>query len=104
MLRRFMVLTAVLASVFAAGTTLAAAQTPPGQNAGQVPDARAEHQHVVDFWTPDRRAAAVPADITRPTPNAGKPGGSGGGGAGGGGTGAVVTGATWTGGGAVARS
>jgi hypothetical protein len=99
MLQRLTVLACTLACVFAAGSTLAGAQTPPGRDAGQSLDARAEHRRVVDFWTPERRAAAVPADITRATPNKGRPGGGGGGG----GTGAV-TGATWTGGGDVART
>src|SRR5262245_15288965 len=55
----------------------------------------AEHRRIVEFWTHERRATAIPRDLSRPAPNA-RPGGGGGGGAG------TVTGATWTGGGSVA--
>jgi hypothetical protein len=57
----------------------------------------AEHQRIMEYWTPARRAAAQPRDIVLPLgtrPHAGKPGG--------GSTG--VTGATWTGGGAVSKT
>jgi V8-like Glu-specific endopeptidase len=96
MMRRFAAAMAVLGFVVGAGVASAGAQTQPGRGAGQSVDARAEHQRIVDFWTPARRAAAVPADLARPTPARGKPGGGGGGGTG------TVTGATWTQGGSVA--
>jgi hypothetical protein len=85
-----------------AGAVSAGAQTPPAPRSAQSLDARAEHQRIVDFWTPERRAAAIPLEITRPTPARGKPGGGGGGG--GGGTPETVLGATWSGGGAVAKT
>jgi hypothetical protein len=67
--------------------------------------ARAEHQRIVDFWTPERIAQAVPRDFVidgrgwkaKPE-NPGKPGGGGGGGGGDN----TVTGASWNGGGEVA--
>lgn len=71
------------------GATAAGAAPPPA-----AADAAAEHRRIVAYWTPERRAAAVPRDLVL-TPN-GKPAKPGGGG----GTG-VVTGATWTGGGSV---
>lgn len=63
--------------------------------------AKAEHDRIVDYWTPARMASAVPRDFVKSgngfQPKA-RPGG------GGGGSGAV-TGASWTGGGAIlARS
>lgn len=71
----------------------------------QSDQARSEHQRIVDFWTPERIAQAVPRDFVldganwkaKPD-NPGKPGGGGGGGGGG----STVTGASWNGGGAVA--
>lgn len=67
--------------------------------------ARAEHERILRFWTPERMAAAKPRDFTRsgagfvPANNGkGKPGG------GGGGDSSTVTGASWTKGGAVADS
>ncbi|QGF23289.1 trypsin-like serine peptidase [Raineyella fluvialis] len=41
------------------GSTGRAAAAPPS------PDARSEHQRIVDFWTPDRIAQAVPRDFVR---------------------------------------
>ncbi len=94
----------------AAMTLVAAAALPPASASGR-PDSpqpalsasQRAHDEIVDFWTPDRRASAVPADVTRPDPRKGKPPGSpgGGGGSGGGdsGTSGVVTGERWTAGG-----
>lgn len=74
-------------------------------------DKRAEHQRVIDYWSAERIASAIPREMVRPggpiAPQAkppGTPGGGGGngGGRGGGGDGTVtVTGAHWTKGGAV---
>ncbi|MCH7669462.1 MAG: hypothetical protein IIC71_09760, partial [Acidobacteria bacterium] len=86
---------------------------PEGQNA---PEARSEHQRIIDFWTVDKVRQAVPRDFVfdrasgRFIPaarggNPGKPGGGGGGGGGGGDDGdTTVTGAPWLGGGAVVES
>lgn len=68
--------------------------------------ARSEHQRIIDFWTPERVAQAVPRDIVfnvatgRFEPAHHSPGHSGGPGGNGGGDG--VTGASWDGGGTVA--
>jgi hypothetical protein len=80
--------------------------------AGNSDAARAEHQRVVDFWTPERVAQAVPRDFVRDpvtgrfSPAKKPPGtpGGGGGGGGGGETTSVVTGASWNGGGQVDAS
>jgi hypothetical protein len=84
---------------------LAMAMTMLGTGAfaasNQGDQARAEHQRIVDFWTPERIAQAVPRDFVldgrgwRAKPeNPGKPGGGGGD--------STVTGASWNGGGEVA--
>ena len=71
------------ASVLAASTVTAlvstASASPPSGHG-----ARSEHQRIVDYWTPQRRANAIPRDVVLPL--RGKPGGGDG----------VVTGATWT--------
>jgi V8-like Glu-specific endopeptidase len=93
-------------------TTLALANpaeaAPPADNPG------AEHRRIVEYWTPERVAAAQPADRVvdtkgRTAPAArggggtkGKPGG--GGDSGGGGTTTSVLGASWTGGGEVLKT
>jgi len=66
--------------------------------------ARAEHERILAYWTPERMASAIPRDFVRspggdfqPRPKPDNPGGGGGGGGGGG----NVTGASWNGGGAV---
>jgi hypothetical protein len=95
--RRTPVLLAMLgvlavSSVFVAAGSSAAA-----------PGAKPDRATVVAYWTPERIAHAVPRDVAPkglPTPQAGKPPGTGGGGGGGGG-GTGVTGAAWTGGGKV---
>ncbi len=77
--------------------------------AGNSDQARADHQRIVDFWTPERVAQAVPRDFVldpatgRVVPTPGKPGGTPGGGNGGGGGGdsTVVSGASWNGGGEI---
>lgn len=89
---------------------------------GRSDAARAEHQRIIDFWTPERVAQAVPRDFVfdpgtgRFLPSAkpegspgGKPGGGGGGDGGGGDGGGdggvtVVTGDPWTADTAVAGS
>jgi hypothetical protein len=70
--------------------------------------ARSEHERIVEFWTPERVAKAVPRDFVldpgsgRVVPAKGKPSGTPGGGNGGGGTdSAVVSGDSWNGGGAI---
>ena len=71
--------------------------------------ARAEHQRIVDFWTPERVAQAVPRDFVfdpgtgRFSPSKGKPPGTpgGGGGGGGGDESTVVTGSSWNQGGEI---
>lgn len=69
----------------------------------QADRSRAEHQRIVDFWTPERVAKAIPRDFIRDgsgwrakPDNPGKPGGGGGDGS--------VTGQSWTGGGKVANT
>ena len=84
---------------------------PEGQNA---PEARSEHQRIIDFWTVDKVRQAVPRDFVfdqalgRFVPAArggtkGKPGG-GGGKPGGGSDDTAITGAHWTGDGVVLES
>ncbi len=69
---------------------------------GRAEAPRAEHQRILNFWTPERMAAAEPRDFVRtptgfkPAAKPEKPPGGGGGG-----SGSVVTGAKWTKGGAV---
>jgi hypothetical protein len=85
-------------------------------NGGNSDAARAEHQRIVEFWTPERVAQAVPRDFVfdpgtgrfGPAAKPDNPGGgngNGGGGGGGGGGGddgtSVVTGASWKAGGEV---
>jgi hypothetical protein len=69
--------------------------------------AAAEHQRIIDFWTPERVAQAVPRDFVRLadgtfSPAKGGPGGSAG--KPGGGTSSGITGAHWTAGGMVAKA
>ena len=84
---------------------------------GRSADARSEHQRVLEFWTHERVAQAVPRDIVfdpvtnryfvaKPdNPGNGNGGGKGGGNGGGKGKPAAdVTGASWDGGGAVVES
>ena len=95
---RALVAFAIIASTMAAGS--AAKPVDPGS-------AAAEHQRIVDFWTNERVAKAIPRDFVKTGPgqyapaakpdNPGKPGGGGGGGGDG-----SVTGASWNGGGLVA--
>jgi hypothetical protein len=79
---------------------LALAAVPAGAAPGASAEARAEHQRIIDFWTPARMKTAIPRAAERPlpprAPNAKpeKPGG---------GT-ATVTGASWTKGGTVRTS
>ena len=77
-----------------------ASAAPRGQGAE-----RSSHDRIEAYWTPTRRAHAIPRDVVLPSTRAkgGKPGKPGGGG-GGGGIGGVVTGATWTGGGSVVKT
>ena len=80
----------VMASVLLLRTDVQAA--PP------VDPARAEHERIVRYWTPDRADRARPRDLDRAPAQQARPGGGGGGG---GGTSTAVTGAAWTGGGLV---
>lgn len=74
--------------------------------AGNGDDARAEHQRIIEFWTPERVAQAVPRHFVLDpgtghfSPSKGKPPGTPGGG-GGGGDSSVVTGASWKQGGEI---
>ena len=81
---------------------------------GHSADARSEHQRVIDFWTHERVAQAIPRDfifdpatgrfdpVAKPdNPGNGNDGGNGGGPGGGGEDSSVVTGASWNGGGDV---
>jgi hypothetical protein len=70
---------------------VASAEASPGRPTATRGD---EHRRIVEFWTAERRASAIPRELVRPAPNA-RPGGGGGGGSG------TVTGATWTLGGSV---
>ena len=80
-----------------------------GAGNGNDAAARAEHQRIIDFWTPERVARAVPRDFIfdpgggRYVPAHHRPGHPGGPGGGpGDGDSTVVTGDSWTGGGEVA--
>ena len=81
-------------------------------NAGNGDAARAEHQRIIEFWTPERVAQAVPRDFVfdpgtgRFSPTKGKPDGTPGGGGGNGGGGGeedstLVSGASWNAGGQI---
>ena len=87
--------------------------TAAGNGSGDA--ARTEHQRIIDFWTPERVAQAVPRDFVFDSDNGRfkptRPGNGGGGGKpdkpGGGGSGdesSVVTGASWNSGGAITGS
>jgi hypothetical protein len=68
-------------------------------------EAKAEHARILEYWTPERMAHAIPRDFVKTDHGfvpAGKGGKPGGGGDSGGGTGAV-TGASWSEGGAVVK-
>ncbi len=99
--RHLVLITAGLMTVaLAAGGAAAAAPAKAGAE-------RSAHDRIAAYWTPARRAHAIPRDVVLPSTRAkggkpGKPGGGGGGG--GGGTSGVVTGATWTGGGSVVKT
>lgn len=90
-------LAALVAFVLAALPALAApalAAPPAGADA-----ARARHEAIIRYWTPERMRSAIPRDFVRDPqtgafrPAAKPPGGPGGGGGGGGG--GNVTGASW---------
>ena len=94
MTRKLTIIVAALAMLMTILGTGAFAASNQGDQA------RAEHQRIVDFWTPERIAQAVPRDFVidgrgwRAKPdNPGKPGGGGGN--------STVTGASWKGGGDV---
>ncbi len=82
-----------------------------GNGSGTGDEARAEHQRIIEFWTPERVAQAVPRHFVfdpgtgRFSPSKGKPagtpGGGGGGGGGGGDESTVVTGSSWKKGGEI---
>lgn len=90
------------ASLLAASAALAwggsaVAASSPGDDRGEKSgvSASSEHQRIVDYWTPARRASAIPRDMVRPDSRAkGDRPGQGGGGSGG--SGSVVTGSTWS--------
>lgn len=97
---KLMLLMMIAVSTVATMTTAAAAVSPPDL------DRRAEHQRIVEFWTPERVAQAVPRDFTFepargfvPTAKPDRPGKPGGGEDGGDST--TVTGASWNSGGVV---
>jgi hypothetical protein len=108
---RVLRLLVALALLLASFPLLAGASNPA---ASQADAARAEHQRIVDFWTAERVAQAIPRGFVfdpstgrfhpshhRPD-HAGGPGGGGGGGSDDGST--TVTGASWEGGGAVVNT
>ncbi len=94
----------VLSVVFATLPFIVGAGNGDGGNSDA---ARAEHQRIIDFWTPERVAQAVPRDFifdpgTRGfSPSKGKPSNRGGGGGGGGNSTTLVTGSSWNGGGGI---
>ncbi len=91
-------------------TALLALMTSGLATAAQSPSAASEHQRIVDFWTHERVAKAVPRhfvldpgrgfvpDAKPDKPGGGKPGG------GGDGDTTLVTGASWTSGGTVLKT
>ena len=91
----------LVTAVLAAGGTAAAVPAKGVHGSAKGGAEKSAHDRIVKYWTPERRANAIPRDVRLPSTRAkggkpGKPGhGGGGGGGGGGGTG-VVTGATWT--------
>jgi hypothetical protein len=91
-------------SLAALVSLIVAAALTPASAAQAANDKAAEHARVINFWTPDKVARAVPRDFVlragqfQPTT---KPPGVGGGGGGGAST---VLGASWTGGGLVAET
>lgn len=82
---RFLAVSIVMGAALAQGA-LPAASAPPAS-------AQDEHRRIAEYWTPARRASAIPRDVS-PRGDAPKatarPGGGGGGATG------TVTGATWT--------
>jgi V8-like Glu-specific endopeptidase len=100
----------VLAVIAAVAASLLAASTPAaaGGDDASLGDLRARdhHERVVSYWTPERRASAIPLDVQLPAARPTSPPGKGGGGGGseddGGST--TVTGATWTEGGDAAAT
>ena len=88
MRRRFLIAaTAALAAVATVATT-----APAGAGSEAAASRRdAEHRRIVEFWTPERQARALPRDVgpAGPAQGAAKPGGSG--------STSTTTGATWSG-------
>src|SRR4051794_23014752 len=87
----------IVVTTFSAASGAAVHDTPPGQS---------EHDRVVDFWTNDRVAQAIPRDFdfdakTHSFRPAGKPVV---GGASGGSTGTTIVGSSWTAGGEVLKT
>jgi V8-like Glu-specific endopeptidase len=100
-------ITGTLVVLIAMMSMVATAVAAPSERGDE---ARSEHQRVIDYWTAERVASAIPREMVRPggpiAPQAKPPGTPGGGGNGGGGGGGddgtvTVTGAHWTKGGAV---
>ena len=104
MRRATALMSAGLLAATAALSWAGSASAAPGDRDGRGADARTTHQRIVDYWTPERRATAIPRAMVLPEFRAkgGKPGKPDGGDGGGGGDGSdpVVSGATWTDGGA----
>lgn len=107
-MRRFVVLAAV-AAVMVATLATSSSAAPPA-SAGRDRSA-SEHERIVSYWTPERRASAVERDIRLPAAKPDNPGNGNGGGGGGGDDGGdgdtgstTVTGATWTEGGDAAAT
>ena len=94
----------VLSVVFATLPFIVGAGNGEGGNSDA---ARAEHQRILDFWTPERVAQAVPRDFVfdpgtgRFSPSRGKPSNPGGGGGGDGGGSTLVAGSSWKKGGEI---
>lgn len=87
-----LVFLALAVAALPAAATPAAPEAPPGRDV-----AAERHQRIVDYWTPARRASAVPREMLRP-PHARAKGGNK---PGGGSSSGTVTGATWSKGGSV---
>ena len=56
-------MTGIAGLVAALGLASGAAAAVPAANGGNSDEARVEHQRIVDFWTPERVARAVPRDF-----------------------------------------
>ncbi len=67
---------AVTVTAVGGGAASASPGTAPGAPHAPAASAAAEHRRIVEYWTPERRATAIPRGLARPAPNA-RPGGGG---------------------------